>query len=636
VSLCALHSHLQFSAELRKTEYKEYGKVFAQYGPFFRMYTMYCNGHEAAAMALNDLSTSSEAVAEFLRNAGKKELVGGGAATPANPAMQRRGGVSSSSGKSVDIQSLLIAPVQRVPRYMLLLRELLKHTPSTHQPAHSQLEAALEKIKATATHINDQIKKKEDMLRVWQIQQFFFPLSCRVIMKPTRLFIRQGVLVKIGKSSGTRKRYTVFLFSDMLVYASKMAVGKGYWVERPDKTLRAVQPLGVREINTGPERHGRSSSMSSDSGGGDTGAPGRRPSLMKSVGSIFSKGQSGGGTDPTGQNKDDGDVSSDEEGGHDGEASVQAGGAGVEGGLHFEVFGGKNEKKIVFEAETKKDRDEWAHDISIVGAYVRRVREQEITHKQSTKGSGGQAGSRTMRLGSSRPGWFGNKRKGKDGKDKGDETEGAGGASSAGSGRSQTPPASMKRCDTAPSSLVGNRERCQTAPTAPTGSLIDLDGWVDGTEVDDGGASKGVLAGGQPRGSDLISFGAGEDGAASEAASEAASAGEDEGTSFLPASPANDIYSTVQAPLSPPTSPTSGTIGETTTAVADMYASLPPGISDSRRLQRPLSPASNFREQQLRQLLGPPPPPTAAFCPSSPGKDDGSMFAHRRTQSSAQ
>jgi hypothetical protein len=583
------------------------------------MYTMYCNGHEAAAMQVNDLSTSSETVAEFLRNAGTKEAIGGGGVQRGS----RRGGVSSS-GKSVDIQSLLIAPVQRVPRYMLLLRELLKFTPETRQPAHDQLVAALDKVKATATHINDHIKKKEDMLRVWQIQQFFFPLSQRVIMKPTRLFIRQGVLIKIGRSAGTRKRYTVFLFSDLLVYASKMSVGKGYWVERPDKTLRAVQPLGVTTIKSSPDRHSRSSSMNDV--GGDSGGQKRRPSMMKS---IFSRGSSS-----SVPGKDEGDVSSDEEEGGSGEIVEGAVQGGAEGGLIFEVDGGKREKKLLFEAETQQERDEWASDIAIVRDHVRRVREQAKANQ--AKGSG-QTGSRTMRLGANRPGWFGNKRKGKDGKEGEEEAVEPGGTA-----RSQTPPAAMK---TDPN-VGGNRDRCHTAPT---GSLIDMDGWEGG--ADEGGDEEGRAAAPttSTRGSDLISFD-------SQAGSDAPYPPSSPPTSL---SPATDIYSTVQAPLGSSTSPTAGTIGETSAGIS---LNVGAGISDKRQLQRQLSPASNFREQQLRQLLGPPPPPTAGFSPSTPSspkeietwqeqarreamaggrtsanrkqalQEDESLLSHRRTQ----
>jgi hypothetical protein len=46
----------------------------------------------------------------------------------------------------LDLRSYLIQPVQRVPRYKLLLTELLKHTRDTH-PDWSNLSAALTEVR---------------------------------------------------------------------------------------------------------------------------------------------------------------------------------------------------------------------------------------------------------------------------------------------------------------------------------------------------------------------------------------------------------------------------------------------------------------------------------------------------------
>ena len=48
------------------------------------------------------------------------------------------------------IYALLITPIQRVPRYVLLLKELIKHTPATH-PDHADLKKALSVIEGALT-----------------------------------------------------------------------------------------------------------------------------------------------------------------------------------------------------------------------------------------------------------------------------------------------------------------------------------------------------------------------------------------------------------------------------------------------------------------------------------------------------
>eukprot|EP01111_Echinosteliopsis_oligospora_P011941 TRINITY_DN4042_c0_g1_i2.p1 TRINITY_DN4042_c0_g1~~TRINITY_DN4042_c0_g1_i2.p1 ORF type:complete len:130 (-),score=17.79 TRINITY_DN4042_c0_g1_i2:10-399(-) len=52
-----------------------------------------------------------------------------------------------------DLVDFLILPVQRIPRYVMLLQDLRKYTPSSH-PDFTPLQEALVKMKEFATNIN--------------------------------------------------------------------------------------------------------------------------------------------------------------------------------------------------------------------------------------------------------------------------------------------------------------------------------------------------------------------------------------------------------------------------------------------------------------------------------------------------
>ena len=54
------------------------------------------------------------------------------------------------------LNALLITPVQRIPRYKMLLEDVIKNTPDCH-PDKRSLKEALEQIDALAWHINDQV-----------------------------------------------------------------------------------------------------------------------------------------------------------------------------------------------------------------------------------------------------------------------------------------------------------------------------------------------------------------------------------------------------------------------------------------------------------------------------------------------
>lgn len=104
-----------------------------------------------------------------------------------------------------DIHSLLICVVQRPPRYCLLLKELLKNTPSSHKDRRPLMEA-LDAVEKAAEHINNQKMIAEghaDGLKVRSAFQhkFAFPIQ----VSPNILFDGELKVVKRGKM-----RFVVF------------------------------------------------------------------------------------------------------------------------------------------------------------------------------------------------------------------------------------------------------------------------------------------------------------------------------------------------------------------------------------------------------------------------------------------
>jgi FYVE/RhoGEF/PH domain-containing protein 5/6 len=77
--------------------------------------------------------------------------------------MQRQQAQPESMGR--DVRSLLIMPVQRIPRYNLLLQELLKGTAEDH-PAYPSLIDALDIMKKVAEHVRLCIGEGETVVTV--------------------------------------------------------------------------------------------------------------------------------------------------------------------------------------------------------------------------------------------------------------------------------------------------------------------------------------------------------------------------------------------------------------------------------------------------------------------------------------
>lgn len=86
------------------------------------------------------------------------------------------------------LEALLIVPIQRVPRYRLLLTELINYTDESEEE-YTILKAALQQIESVARHINEQIRDQENMQRMIRIQRALAHGKPKIIT-PCRRFIK--------------------------------------------------------------------------------------------------------------------------------------------------------------------------------------------------------------------------------------------------------------------------------------------------------------------------------------------------------------------------------------------------------------------------------------------------------------
>jgi hypothetical protein len=131
------------------------------------------------------------------------------------------------------LTSYLIMPVQRVPRYILLLNDLLKHTPET-SPDHPQIKKALELLNEIATELNQYMKRAEMGSKALEIQQHLVG-KVPSLLEAHRVYVMDGEVQKI--TSRFVRKCTIFMFSDLILYAHTR-VGSFY-------KLQGVVELGV-------------------------------------------------------------------------------------------------------------------------------------------------------------------------------------------------------------------------------------------------------------------------------------------------------------------------------------------------------------------------------------------------------
>lgn len=171
------------------------GDAFLALAPFIKLYSTYANNFSKAQAELLEWEKKSSEFATFKK------------------AQEMR-----IECKGLNLGALLITPVQRVPRYKLLLESLLNKTPRDH-PDFEKLQDATVEINKVAHHINENIRQRENFQKMLSIQNALTGEGAPKILAPGRLFIREGPLLKVCSRGSQEKMF--FLFSDILLYAKK-------------------------------------------------------------------------------------------------------------------------------------------------------------------------------------------------------------------------------------------------------------------------------------------------------------------------------------------------------------------------------------------------------------------------------
>ncbi|KAJ7390472.1 Rho guanyl-nucleotide exchange factor [Desmophyllum pertusum] len=190
------------------------GDAFLAMAPFIKLYSTYANNFAKAQAALQEWEKKSVEFATFKK------------------AQEMR-----DECKGLNLAALLITPVQRVPRYKLLLESLLNKTPKEHADFEKLQEATVE-INKVAHHINENIRQRENFQKMLSIQNSLTGEGAPKILAPGRLFIKEGPLLKVC-SRGSQERM-FFLFSDILLYAKK---GGSMDKDQSSYLCRRVLPL---------------------------------------------------------------------------------------------------------------------------------------------------------------------------------------------------------------------------------------------------------------------------------------------------------------------------------------------------------------------------------------------------------
>ncbi|KAM7357274.1 rho guanine nucleotide exchange factor 4 [Cochliomyia hominivorax] len=180
----------EFLREL-ESDMDNVAKAFLKMAPFFKLYSVYAFDYRNALLVLQQLTSNNAGFRKFL------EL------NESRPEVQRK------------LNSLMIVPIQRVPRYKLLLEQVLLYT-SPADADFKLLKESVKQIESTVSHINSCVEDQEVTQMLINIQNSLVNRSPNIV-KPSRKVIKEGVLHKVTRTGTEIKRYCV-LMSDIFMY----------------------------------------------------------------------------------------------------------------------------------------------------------------------------------------------------------------------------------------------------------------------------------------------------------------------------------------------------------------------------------------------------------------------------------
>ncbi|CAL1568685.1 unnamed protein product [Knipowitschia caucasica] len=181
------------------------GSVLLQHAPFMRMYADYVRNFGQSLELVRTWTERSAAFRSVIQELQSLQECG-----------------------SLTLQHHMLEPVQRLPRYELLLTDYLKKLPEDH-PDYQPAQKSLETISMATLHSNSAIEKAEALRKLLEVYEM---VGEEEVVNPTNEFLKEGRLVKLAARNTAAMERRLFLFNNFLLCCSPKfsLVGQKYAV----------------------------------------------------------------------------------------------------------------------------------------------------------------------------------------------------------------------------------------------------------------------------------------------------------------------------------------------------------------------------------------------------------------------
>ncbi|XP_023649344.1 FYVE, RhoGEF and PH domain-containing protein 2-like isoform X1 [Paramormyrops kingsleyae] len=168
------------------------GDVLQKVAPFLKMYGEYVKAFDRAMELINTWREKSPRFEELVLQLQKQE-----------------------ASANLTLQHHMLEPVQRIPRYEMLLKDYLKKLPE-NSADRPDAQKALDIIFEAAKHSNAAIADMERLEKLWEVYSLLGMGD--EMVDPSNRLLREGPVLKISFRNNIGKESHLFLFNNMLLY----------------------------------------------------------------------------------------------------------------------------------------------------------------------------------------------------------------------------------------------------------------------------------------------------------------------------------------------------------------------------------------------------------------------------------
>ncbi|XP_054836493.1 FYVE, RhoGEF and PH domain-containing protein 2 [Eublepharis macularius] len=197
------------------------GDIIQKVAPFLKMYSEYVKNFDKAVELITTWSEKSLPFQELISNIQRRKI-----------------------SANLTLQHHMLEPIQRIPRYELLLKDYIRKLPPSSLD-REDAQKALEMIFTAAEHSNAAIAEMERLQNLWEV---YHRLGLEDdIVDPSNELIKEGPIQKISfRHNSTSEKY-LFLFNNLLLYCVPKVIHVGG--EFQVRSRIDVEGMKVRELN---------------------------------------------------------------------------------------------------------------------------------------------------------------------------------------------------------------------------------------------------------------------------------------------------------------------------------------------------------------------------------------------------